>query len=129
MRLIMIGVAAALAAAAPATAQQFGGNSLARGGAGAGQFARGNAVRVHRGQSSLTGGVFSGSTRGDRRGGYGNGYGDAYLPYREYQGDTLFRSDGFNDWWHDRPDRALPRWVRANGDCERRYWMGGGWRC
>ena len=48
---------------------------------------------------------------------------------REYQGDTLWRSEGFNDWWHDRPDRAFPRWVAGNRDCERKYWAGGGWRC
>ena len=54
---------------------------------------------------------------------------DAFFPYRDYQGDSLWRSDSFNDWWHDRPHRSLPRWVRHNQNCERRYWAGGGWRC
>jgi hypothetical protein len=39
-----------------------------------------------------------------------------------------FESDSYNDWWHDRPDRAFPRWVQ-NGKCERLWWSGGGWRC
>jgi len=37
--------------------------------------------------------------------------------------------DSYNDWWHQRPDRSLPRWVQRNDDCERVYWSGGGWRC
>jgi hypothetical protein len=39
--------------------------------------------------------------------------------------------DSFNDWWHDRPDRAYPRWVAHNQDCTPdRMWQGGGqWRC
>lgn len=42
--------------------------------------------------------------------------------------NPAFRSDGYNDWWHDRPDRAYPAWVRNNKEC-RVYWSGGGWRC
>lgn len=40
-------------------------------------------------------------------------------------------SDSFNDWWHDRPDRAYPRWVQHNDGCDPdRMWQGGGiWRC
>jgi hypothetical protein len=40
-------------------------------------------------------------------------------------------SDSYNDWWHDRPDRAYPRWVQRNEGCdESRMWQGGGaWRC
>jgi len=43
-------------------------------------------------------------------------------------------SDSFNDWWHDRPDRAYPRWVqdqRRSGTCEpeRMWWSGSGWHC
>ena len=55
--------------------------------------------------------------------------GDLYFPYREYQGATLWGSEGFNDWWHDRPDRAYPRWIGNNQNCERLWWSGGGWRC
>lgn len=43
-------------------------------------------------------------------------------------------SDSFNDWWHDRPDRAYPRWVQdqqRTGTCDedRMWWSGTGWRC
>ncbi|QIK96797.1 hypothetical protein G7076_10450 [Sphingomonas sp. HDW15A] len=48
---------------------------------------------------------------------------------REYAGDTLFRADGFNDWWHDAPHRNRPAWVMTNQNCDRQYWMGGAWRC
>jgi hypothetical protein len=42
--------------------------------------------------------------------------------------------DSYNDWWHDRPDRAFPRWVqeqRMRGTCEpeRMWWSGSGWHC
>jgi hypothetical protein len=52
-----------------------------------------------------------------------------YDNYRDYQGDTAWKSDSFNDWWHDRPDRAYPRWMAANKDCQRLWWGGGTWRC
>lgn len=37
----------------------------------------------------------------------------------------------YNDWWHDRPDRAYPRWVQHNRNCEpdRMWWSGKGWHC
>ena len=43
-------------------------------------------------------------------------------------------SDSYNDWWQDRPDRALPRWVQeqqARGTCDpdRIWWSGSGWHC
>lgn len=40
-------------------------------------------------------------------------------------------SDSYNDWWHDRPDRAFPRWVRHNQNCtpDRMWWSGSGWHC
>lgn len=43
-------------------------------------------------------------------------------------------SGSFNDWWHDRPDRAYPRWVqdqRRSGTCDqdRMWWSGSGWHC
>src|SRR5574338_872626 len=43
--------------------------------------------------------------------------------------NRTFDPDSFNDWWHDRPDRAFPRWIFNNQNCERMWWSGGGWRC
>jgi hypothetical protein len=43
--------------------------------------------------------------------------------------NRTFEPDSYNDWWHDRPDRAYPRWMQSNRDCQRMWWSGGGWRC
>ena len=40
-----------------------------------------------------------------------------------------FASDSFNDWWHDRPDRAYPAWMRGNQDCSRQWFAGNALRC
>lgn len=45
-----------------------------------------------------------------------------------------FEPNSYNDWWHDRLDRAYPRWVqeqRMRGSCEpdRMWWSGSGWHC
>jgi hypothetical protein len=42
--------------------------------------------------------------------------------------NRTFEPDSYNDWWHDRPDRAYPRWV-TNGSCDRMWWGGGTLRC
>ena len=52
-----------------------------------------------------------------------------FLGDREYQGDTAWRANSYNDWWHERPNRSFPRWVQNNQDCQRQWWSGGGWRC
>ena len=46
-----------------------------------------------------------------------------------YHNNRSFSPDSYNDWWHDRPDRAYPRWMQNNQDCKRLWWSGGGWRC
>ena len=35
-----------------------------------------------------------------------------------------FAPDSYNDWWHDRPDRAYPAWMRHNRDCQRQWFSG-----
>jgi hypothetical protein len=63
-------------------------------------------------------------------------YGDAW-PYADgewaYSNNRGWESDSYNDWWHDRPDRAFPRWVQEQrgGPCEpdRMWWSGSGWHC
>jgi hypothetical protein len=57
------------------------------------------------------------------------GSGDTLILDREYQGDTAWRADSYNDWWHERPHRSYPAWMTRNQNCERIYWSGGGWRC
>ena len=55
-------------------------------------------------------------------GGWGN---EGWAMYN----NRTFEPDSYNDWWHDRPDRAFPRWMQSNGNCQRMWWSGGGWRC
>ena len=49
--------------------------------------------------------------------------GDAY-GYGDFDGNRAFDPDKWNDWWHDRPDRAYPRWMTRNSDCARRWYSG-----
>ena len=72
-----------------------------------------------------------------RRGGHGRNspscsdYGD-YWSYYQPEINRSWVSDSYNDWWHDRPDRAFPRWVQQRSEsCEpdRMWWSGAGWRC
>jgi hypothetical protein len=67
----------------------------------------------------------------DRRHHRGRGTDSVYVYDRGYQGDSAWRSDSFNDWWHDNPDRAYPRWVQNNQGCppERMWWSGTTLRC
>ena len=82
-------------------------------------------------EPASAGAIFNG---GD---GHGHGHGHAgfnnggvWISAGEWAryNNEAFKSDSYNDWWHDRPDRAYPAWVRNNRDC-RLYWSGGGWRC
>jgi hypothetical protein len=72
---------------------------------------------------------------GDRRRGRDRCRGDVVMDW--YGGEwALYNNrswepDSYNDWWHDRPDRAYPRWVQHNRDCtaDRMWWSGQGWHC
>lgn len=118
MRFTLVAAALAVAVAVPAAAEaQRPGGAAFTAGSNAG---RGN-VTIHRGGDSFT--------RDDHRRDRRDVGGDIYFPYREYQGDTLWRPESFNDWWHERPNRSYPAWVARNNRCERLWWSGGGWRC
>jgi hypothetical protein len=49
--------------------------------------------------------------------------------------DASWAPSSGNSWWHDRPDRAYPRWVQEQrhreGPCDpaRMWWSGTGWHC
>jgi hypothetical protein len=86
----------------------------------------GTSVRVHHGFGDHRGG------RHDRDGRFNDGAaigtwydGGEWALYN----NRSWEADSYNDWWHDRPDRAFPRWVQNNQNCERVWWSGGGWRC
>ncbi len=106
---------AALAVASPASAQDF---------------------RAHSSRSSH--GFVSGeSTCGTSMGRHGrdNGvrcgdvvmdwYGGEWALYNNRSWDP----DSYNDWWHDRPNRAYPHWMTMNQDCQRRWFAGDVLRC
>ena len=120
---LLLGIAASIAAiaiaAAPAAAgtpeEPFVGYPAAKGAVGT--FA-GGGFHVGIGQPGF----------GDhRRGGDGGGIWVNGGQWAQYNNQS-FKSDSYNDWWHDQPWRSQPAWVRNNTSC-RAYWSGGGWRC
>ena len=42
-----------------------------------------------------------------------------YNDYGDYDANRSFDPDRWNDWWHERPERAFPRWMSRNQDCAR----------
>jgi hypothetical protein len=132
MRAVLIGLSA-FAAVLPAAASSqtvavagFSGSSALS--SQSRVLTAGSGVSVHRGDYG------QGSNPADRRerrrynrddGGYF--IGDLRDGYDINRG---WAADSYNDWWHDRPDRAFPRWMSSNGQsCQRQYWTGSGWRC
>jgi len=56
---------------------------------------------------------------------FGYGYGSGgYYDDGDYDANRAFAQDKWNDWWHDRPDRAYPRWMSRNRDCARTWFSG-----
>jgi hypothetical protein len=120
MRALLLGLAAPIAAialsASPAAAMDPPTAIFAAGSA--------HGVTVHDGLPPQ----FRGDGRHD--GNWRRRNGDSVFYYhRDYEGDTVWRANSFNDWWHDQPNRAFPRWMQNNQNCERMWWSGGGWRC
>lgn len=116
--------------ALPAQAQ----HSTAMTGSWSAQANDGGNVRVHRGPDAHRGDRDR-DWRGpghDRGLGWRRGY-DNVIVYDSgmwaLYNNRSWEADGYNDWFHDQPNRALPRWVQNNRDCKRIYWSGGGWTC
>ena len=115
----------------PAAAQLAGGFGITAADPSAGS------VRAHRGgDGPRWGDGRDGHWRGDgRRDGRRDRYRRSDVDLYYYPGawaeynNRGWDSDSYNDWWHDRPDRSVPRWVQRNGNCQRQYWSGGGWTC
>lgn len=57
--------------------------------------------------------------------GFGGWYGGEWALYN----NRTWEADSYNDWWHDRPDRAYPAWMRRNQDCSRQWFSGDSLRC
>jgi hypothetical protein len=123
MRVVLLAAAASLAAiivpAAPALALDPPSAQFA---------ASAHGVSVHRNHP----GRFDGDFRRDRRDRdrrHDRDFDGTVFIDREWQGDTAWRANSFNDWWHERPWRSYPRWVSSNANCERSWQGGGVWRC
>jgi hypothetical protein len=122
MRVVLLAAAGLIAAAAVTT------TATAQGGTAAAGFTGFSGVTVHHGSGFTS--LQSRHGDRDRRRNRDRGFDDGGFYYdREYQGDTLWRAESYNDWWHERPWRAYPAWMTRNKNCERQYWSGGGWTC
>jgi hypothetical protein len=123
MRVVLLaaaGLIAAAAASAPAAAQ---------GGAAAAGFTGVSGVTVHRSGHFHRSG-FPRAVDGRRDGRRHRGSDDGFLLYdREYQGDTAWRAESYNDWWHERPNRSHPAWMTRNQNCDRQWWSGDTLHC
>ena len=129
MRSLLLGLAApiaALALPAPATAEHRDDDAPRVVHPGARGFACGVAPRQHR---------RDGDGHRRHRGGFVDclvvpGY---FGPSADWDGNRSFDADRWNDWWHERPWRAYPRWVQEQRgrSCteDRMWWSGTGWRC
>ena len=114
---------AAFAVTSPASAQSLaasGFNSMAGGQAFRtdlsrvhDQFGRTRLDNRHRHHRHIRDGIVPG----------GFGY-SGYNDYGDYDANRSFDPDKWNDWWHDRPDRAFPRWMSRNQDCARPWYSG-----
>lgn len=84
------------------------------------------------GSAQLNRGHHDGGRHDGRRDHRRNRDGDVFISdwgYDDWDGGRAWESNSYNDWWHDRPDRAFPRWVQNNQNCERIWSSGAGWRC
>ncbi|HVU29015.1 MAG TPA: hypothetical protein VHE36_01320 [Sphingomicrobium sp.] len=78
-------------------------------------------------------GGHGGHDRAFRCDGFADGWAYADGAWALYN-NRSWEPSSYNDWWHDRPDRAYPRWVneqRMHGSCDpdRMWWSGTGWHC
>jgi hypothetical protein len=121
MQRALLGLAALSAVICfPASAQSFGGSAFS--GMEGGNSFHGGLI------GNPPGGVV-GNNRGDFRNGRRNGnmaaaygYAGGYYDYGDYDANRSFDPEKWNDWWHDRPDRAFPRWMSRNQDCARKWY-------
>jgi len=128
MHRVLLGTVAAIAAltiVSPASAQ------------GAAATLGFSSISVHRPLPGLGMARGAGNRHGDFRHGGGQsrhihvgdgivgaGWGYGGYGYDDYDVNASWRPESFNDWWHDRPDRAYPRWMTRNRDCARLWYSG-----
>lgn len=125
MHRVLLAFAVGTALTAPASALSV--SAALAGTGGPGQKVT-HGVRIHRDLIGVPPGA--NDHRRFRHGEFAYAYPPEYYD-ANYDINRSWNSDSFNDWWHDRPDRAYPRWVWHNHDCteDRMFWSGAGWRC
>ncbi len=133
MRMLLLGAAALAAVAIPAAPAAAQSSSTAGFAAGARSGQSSGTSSVRRGFGRDDGRDFRRDDRRDRDDRHRQ-RGDrvVFVPWygsSDFDGNRGFDPDSFNDWWHERPWRSYPAWVARNGDCQRLWWSGGGWRC
>ena len=131
MRVHLLRLAAAAAAiaipAAPATAQAY--DSSPRAGTYSGGLDTPGAFRGGEGWRD------GGRDHRDRRGRHWRHRDRGDYSFVYYGGEWArwnnhsFEPESYNDWWHERPNRSLPRWTQNNRDCRQQYWTSAGWTC
>jgi hypothetical protein len=134
MKSMLLAAAGAMAAlaltAVPAAAQEgtFNGNSAPHRFVGQQPF---SCFGVNGGTTALIG-ARNGDIRGNRnlrRVCNSNVVMDWYGGEWALYNNRTWEPDSYNDWWHDRPDRAYPAWMRHNQDCQRMWFAGDTLRC
>jgi hypothetical protein len=147
-RLLLVTAASAtafIASAPPAAAADMTGSAFSSSRSSHSRELVGN-VRIHRGSGSTRDFGCGGRDRDRNHDGFdgdhrdrgrsrdcvvGGGGSLGYLDYGDYDANRSFDPDMWNDWWHERPYRAYPRWVQENQNCtpDRMWWSGTGWHC
>ena len=121
MRALVLGLAAPLAAVAIPASPAYAQFASDRGSVSA----SGASVVIHRGDDGK---------RHDRRRHRRSaptvvvgdvGFNDGWALYN----NRSWEPESYNDWWHERPWRAYPRWMQNNSNGDRVWWGGGVWRC
>lgn len=125
MRIMLLGLAAsagALALApAPAAAQGWAGQGFA--------ISSGSQTSAFTGSERCSDGTRCGGDR--RRHRRDDGVIGTWVESGQWAryNNPSFESDSYNDWWHDQPWRAYPRWMTKNENCDRMWYSGNVLRC
>jgi hypothetical protein len=131
MMLLAAAAAAAISLPAAAQAQQLAGTGIPDAKSSIGNLAPSFGQSVVPGFNRCSARDGFRHDRDDRRGRRNRGssgcgtvvmdwYGGEWALYN----NRSWEPDSYNDWWHDRPDRAYPRWMSRNQDCARRWYSG-----
>ena len=133
MKGVLLGLALTASLSVPASAE---GISVASGFSSVSAF---GASPTARGVHLREAGPRGGHSGGDGFGGFhgsrsrhvhvGDGFGGWGYYDGDYDANRSFAEDKWNDWWHDRPDRAYPAWMRRNQDCARLWYSGSELTC